>query len=75
MVIHALSGIRVAVCALMLNTVVSLAKAGVKDYLGALIFLSGFLLATFSPVPTIILVVCAALAGIGISIRKEKAGS
>ena len=48
LVIHALSGIRVAVCALMLNTVVSLAKAGVKDYLGALIFLAGFLLATFS---------------------------
>lgn len=75
MVIHALSGIRVAVCALMLNTVVSLAKAGVKDYLGAIIFLTGFLLATFSPIPTIVLVVCAALAGIGINIRKEKAGS
>lgn len=75
MVIHALSGIRVAVCALMLNTVVSLAKAGVKDYLGAIIFLTGFLLATFSPIPTIVLVVCAARAGIGINIRKEKAGS
>lgn len=75
MVIHALSGIRVAVCALMLNTVVSLAKAGVKDHLGALIFLSGFLLATFSPIPTIVLVVCAALAGIGINIRREKAKS
>lgn len=74
MIIHALSGIRVAVCALMLNTVISLAKTGVKDYLGALIFLSGFFLATFSPIPTIVLVVCAALAGIGISIRKEKAG-
>lgn len=75
MVIHALSGIRVAVCALMLNTVFSLAKAGVKDYLGGLIFLSGFLLATFSPIPTIVLVVCAALVGIGINIRREKANS
>ncbi len=64
---HALSGIRVVVCALMLQTIVSLAKAGIKDKLGLLLFLAGFLLATFTPVPTILLVVCAA--GIGILTR------
>lgn len=71
-VLHALSGIRIAVCALMLNTVVSLAKAGIQDRLGFLLFLGGFLLAAFSPVPTIILVVCAAGIGIFVNVRKEK---
>lgn len=75
LVVHALSGIRVAVCAMMLNTVVSLAKAGIKDYLGALLFLAGFLIATFTPVPTIVLVVCAAVIGICVNIRKENAKS
>ena len=75
LVVHALSGIRVAVCAMMLNTVISLARAGIKDKLGVLLFLAGFLLATFSPIPTIVLVVCAAVIGIFVNIRKEKAGS
>lgn len=75
LVVHALSGIRVAVCAMMLNTVISLARAGIKDKLGVLLFLAGFLLATFSPIPTIVLVVCAAVIGIIVNIRKEKAGS
>lgn len=75
LVVHALSGIRVAVCAMMLNTVISLARAGIKDKLGVLLFLAGFLLATFSPIPTIVLVVCAAVIGICVNIRKEKAGS
>lgn len=63
-VLHALAGIRIAVCALMLQTVYSLAKAGIKNKLGLLIFLVGFLTATFTPIPTILLVILAA--GIGI---------
>lgn len=74
-VLHALSGIRIVVCALMFNTIVSLAKAGIKDTLGVFLFLSGFLLATFSPVPTILLVVAAAVIGIATNIRKEKPAS
>lgn len=74
-VLHALSGIRIVVCALMFNTIVSLAKAGIKDTLGVFLFLSGFLLATFSPVPTILLVVAAAVFGIATNIRKEKPAS
>ncbi len=69
-VMHALAGIRVTVCALMLSTVISLAKAGIKDKLGCLVFLAGFLLATFSPIPTIVLVVCAA--GIGIFVNRNR---
>ena len=60
-VLHALAGIRITVCALMLNTVFSLMKSGIKDKLGVLLFLFGFLLATFTPIPTILLVVCAAV--------------
>lgn len=70
-VLHALSGIRVAVCALMLQTVITLAKAGVKDLLGVFLFFGGFLLATFSPIPTILLVFSAAAIGIIASMKKE----
>ena len=74
-VLHALSGIRVVVCAVMFNTVLSMAKAGIKDLLGTFLFLAGFLLATFSPVPTVILVLCAAVTGILTTVRKEKKAS
>lgn len=74
-VLHALSGIRIVVCALMFNTIFSLAKAGIKDSLGVFLFLAGFLIATFSPVPTILLVVAAAVIGIVTNIRKEKHAS
>lgn len=71
-VLHALSGIRIAVCALMFHTILSLAKAGIKDSFGIFLFLAGFLLATFSPLPTILLVVFAAVSGILMNLRKEK---
>lgn len=70
-VLHALSGIRIAVCALMLQTVYSLARAGIKNKLGLLIFLGGFLIATFTPIPTILLVIAAAIIGILTTIKKE----
>ena len=71
-VLHALAGIRITVCALMFNTVFSLMKSGIKDKLGVLLFLFGFLLATFTPIPTILLVVCAAVIGIFVKLRKER---
>ena len=71
-VLHALAGIRITVCALMLNTVFSLMKSGIKDKPGVLLFLFGFLLATFTPIPTILLVVCAAVIGIFVKLRKER---
>ena len=71
-VLHALAGIRITVCALKLNTVFSLMKSGIKDKLGVLLFLFGFLLATFTPIPTILLVVCAAVIGIFVKLRKER---
>lgn len=71
-VLHALSGIRIAVCALMINTVITMAQKGIKDKLGVFLFLAGFLLATFTPIPTILLVFIAAAIGIFVNVRREK---
>lgn len=69
---HALTGIRIIVCALMFNSVFGLIKTGVKDHFGALMFLLIFLFAAFSPVPTVLLVLCAAAAGLLIKRREAK---
>jgi len=63
-VLHALAGIRIIVCALMLNTVVTMAKKGIVDKLGALLFVAAFLLACFTPVPTAAIVILAGIAGV-----------
>ena len=63
-VLHALAGIRIVVCALMLNTVFTMAKKGIIDKLGALGFVTAFLLACFTPVPTALVIVLAGLTGI-----------
>lgn len=63
-VLHALAGIRVIVCALMLNTVVTMARKGITDTLGILLFVGSFLLACFTPVPTAILIILAGIAGV-----------
>ncbi len=62
--LHALAGVRIMVCALMINTVITMTKKGVKDKLGVVILLASFLLATFSPVPIALLIVAAACIGI-----------
>lgn len=73
-VVHALAGIRIVVCALMLNTVVSMAKKGIIDKLGAILFVAAFLLACFTPVPTALIIVLAGMIGIIASyIRRRKA--
>lgn len=70
-VIHALAGIRVAVCAMMIQTVVSMVQKGVTDKLGIFLFLAGLLLASFTPIPLALIVVGSAIAGI---IAKRKGG-
>lgn len=72
-VVHALAGIRIVVCALMLNTVVSMAKKGIVDKLGAVLFVTAFLLACFTPVPTAVIIVLAGIIGVIAShIRRRK---
>ncbi len=73
-VIHALAGIRVVVCALMMNTVLSMAKKGIVDKLGGVLFITAFLLASFTPVPTVALIVAAGVIGVAAKrVRKEAA--
>lgn len=61
---HALMGIRGAVCALMLNTVYTLAKKSLVSPACVVICVIAFLLALFTSVPTVLLIVLAAAAGI-----------
>ena len=68
---HAFNGVRGAVCALMLNTVYTLAKKSLKSAFCWIICLAAFAAAMFSPVPTIIIVIIAAIVGIISSKVKE----
>lgn len=61
---HAFGGIRVAVTALIANTVFKLLKTSVKDWLGILIFSVSFLSVAFLKVSPIVAVVISATLGI-----------
>ncbi len=63
-VLHALAGIRIVVCALMLQTVVTMTRKGIHDRFGVFLFLAAFILACFSPVPTAVIIILSAIAGI-----------
>lgn len=64
MVLHAVAGIKVVVCALMLNTVISMAKKSFVSALCVAVGLLGFAGAVFTPVPTVGIVLLAGAAGI-----------
>ena len=61
---HALAGIRVAVCVLVLNAVVKLWKSGIKDTFGILLFAVVLAAITFTSVSTVLIVIIAALLGV-----------
>ena len=61
---HALAGIRIAVSGLLLQTAYSMIKKGVKDKFGALLFVIAASIAFFTPVPTIMIIIAAAVTGI-----------
>lgn len=61
---HALVGIRGAVCALMLNTVISLANKSLISYANVVICAVALILALFTEIPTILIIVMAGIAGI-----------
>lgn len=63
-VAHAIGGIKVVVCALMLNTVVTMAKKTVKNVISGVVCGIAFVLAMFTPVPTVLIVILAGLFGI-----------
>lgn len=61
---HALMGVRAVVCALMLNTVLTLAKKSLKNAFCWCVCAAAFLLAMFVEIPTVCIVIIAALIGI-----------
>jgi chromate transporter len=72
-VMHALAGIRVVVCVLVLNAVIKLFKSGVKDKVGIAVFIAALaLMVVFSPSPVII-VAASGVLGALLYGRKEAA--
>lgn len=63
-VAHAVGGIKVVVCALMLQTVITMAKKNLVSAICYVVAILAFLLALFTPVPTVLLVLAAGLLGI-----------
>ena len=61
---HALMGIRGVVCALMLNTVLTLAKKSLVDPISMVICIAAFLMVVFLDIPTVLVIVLAAIAGV-----------
>ena len=61
---HALMGIKGVVCALMLNTVISLAKKSLVSPLCVGIGVAALALALLTDIPTVLIVIVAAIAGI-----------
>ena len=69
---HALAGIRVAVCVLVFDTVLKLAKKSLKDVVTYLIFAAVILLTLFTKLPAVLWVVSAAVIGIAYKIITER---
>ncbi|MCI6666469.1 MAG: chromate transporter, partial [Lachnospiraceae bacterium] len=61
---HALVGIRGAVCALMLNTVYTLAKKSLTSYVNCVICTIALIIALFTDIPTILIIVVAGVSGV-----------
>ena len=60
----ALAGIRIAACALMVNTMVKMWRSGIRDLFGGTVFAAVFLLSVFTEVSTVWLVLGALSLGI-----------
>ncbi len=73
--LHAFAGIRIAVCAMMLDTVLLMIRKGVKNVLGVLLFFGALILATFTPVPLPVIVILAGAVGvIAFRLHKKEGG-
>ena len=61
---HALGGIRIAVAVLIVQAVYKMGKAGITNGFGWIVALAAFAIAGFTSVPTIVIVMLAAAAGV-----------
>lgn len=71
-VARAFSGIRVCVCVLILDAVIKLGKKAVVDKASVVIFIVTALLAIFTGIPTVALIVLAGVAGYVIYVKGGK---
>ncbi|MBQ7045167.1 MAG: chromate transporter [Clostridia bacterium] len=69
---HAFAGIRACVLALVVSSVITLAKKAVIDKIGVVIFIAVALLSTFLDISPVIFVIITAALGIAINVKKEK---
>lgn len=70
--IHAMMGVRGVVCALLMNTVINLSKKSLKNLTAWIFALAIFALAFFTKVPTVVLVLISASAGIILDLIKNR---
>ncbi len=63
-VAHAIGGIQIVVCALLLNTVITMSKKNMVSAVCWLVAGAAFALSVFTPIPTVLLVVLAGILGI-----------
>ena len=67
---NAFGGIRVAVIALILNTIINMWKKSVKDYIGVIVFLVAFLVVTFFDISPVIVIIISFAVGNIIKLNK-----
>lgn len=72
---HAFGGIRPAVAALILNTVVKMYRKSVKDWIGIIAFVISFLIVAFTKISPIFIVVLSSIVGIIIKVKDFEKGS
>ena len=72
---HALHGIRIAVCILIFNATLKLFKTGVKDWFGITLFVISLIATYNSFVPTIVIVIISAIAGLSVKKITDKKGA
>ncbi len=70
---HALKGIQVAVCVLMFTAVRNLYRKGVVNKTDFLVFVTAFVLAHFTGISTVLLVIAAGVVGYVRMVLKERA--
>ncbi len=63
-VAHAVAGIKIVVCALMLNTLLTMAKKTIKGTLTAVVCIIAFLISMFTPFPSVLMVIIAGVIGV-----------
>lgn len=71
---YAFSGVRVVVGVLILRAIIQIWKAGIKDAFGVVLFAAAFIASAMTDISPILVVLAAALAGIGFLRLRKRGG-